>query len=197
MSLSVFSFFIFTPIPWATILCIILYRHNLSQIVHPFKDRCSKRDWKSVFDDLDIPHKATSSNGKIDGKGRASFSIDDLRTAIFERHSDIGFYASLVAIVTGISLLTSLIVVPVLIMGGPLFYSRFSLITSAGLQFVSAIPSIFAIQRCFGPFPSPPSKFHLKKRRLGSLLRYEEILNQQQMKPLSGTLERSEGLWRC
>lgn len=180
MSLS--TVFIYTPIPYAIILCIILYRHDLSQLVHPLKDRCSIRDWKSVFDDLEIAHKAFPSSSKTEGKnGPESFSIECLR---LERHPDIGFYVSVFAIVTIISLLSSLIAVPVFLTGGSssLPYSHFILIISAGLQFVAAIPSTFAMPRCFGPFPSPPGKFHLKKRRPGSLLRYEKTLNQKQVK---------------
>ena len=197
MSLSAIAFFIYTPIPYAAILCIILYRHDLSQLVHPLKDRCSIRDWKSVFDDLEIAHKASSSSSKTEGNGTVGFSIERLLLDILERHPDMGFYASMLAIVTCVSLLSSLLAVPVLIGGDSFTYSRFILIISAGLQFVSAIPSTFTMQRYFGPFPSPPGKFHLKKRRPGSLLRYEKTLNQQQVKCFPGTILRSERLWRC
>lgn len=158
MFLSTSWFFVYTPIPWATILCIIFYRRDLSQLVHPFKERCSIRDWKCVFQDLEIPVKLSSGIG------------------ISERYPNIGFYALVVAIVAGSSLLSSLIVVPLLMEGAPILNSRFDEIVSAGLQFVSAFPSIFAMQRYFGPFPSAPNKFYLKKRRAGSLLRYEKIL---------------------
>lgn len=163
----------YTPIPWATILCIILYRHDLSQLVRPFKDRGSIKDWKSVFQDLNIPLKVSSSSGKPGGKPRGFFSI---REDISKRYPNIRFYALVVANVTGSSLLSSLIVLPVLIEDAPLISSRLSVIVSGGLQFASAFPSIFAMQRYFGPFPSAPNKFHLKKRRQGSLLRYEETL---------------------
>ena len=195
MSLSAIAFFIYTPIPYATILCIIQYRHDMSQLIHPLKDRCSLRDWKSVFDDIEIDHKASSSSTKTEGI--VGFSIGRLRLDILERHPDIGFYASVLAIVTIVSLLSSLIAVPVLTGGDSLPYSRFILIISAGLQFLSAIPSTFAMQRYFGPFPSPPGKFHLKKRQPGSLLRYEKTLNQQQVKCFPGTILRSERFWRC
>jgi len=187
MSLSALAFFIYTPIPYAVILCIILYRHDLSQLVHPLKDRCSVRDWKSLFDDLEIARKTSSSSSKKEGNG--------IRLDFLERHPNIGFYLSVLAIVTSVSLLSSLVVVPVLLEGDSLPYSRFILIISAGLQFVSATPSTLAMLQYFGPFPSPPGKFHLKKRRPGSLLRYEETLNQQQVKCYPGTVLRSERLW--
>jgi hypothetical protein len=176
MSLSVSWFFIQTPIPWATILCIILYRHDLSQLVHPFKDRCSIRDWKSVFQDLDIPLEISSSSAKQSGIPRVVVLILHLQADISERYPNIGFYTLVLAIVAGSSLLSSLVVVHVLMEDASFLNSRFSEIISAGLQFVSAFPSIFAMQRYFGPLPSAPGKFHLKKRRPGSLLRYEETL---------------------
>src|SRR5487761_660445 len=176
MFLSTNWFFVHTPIPCVTILCIIVYRHDLSQLVHPFKERCSIRDWKCVFQDLDIPLKVSSSSRKPSGKPRVVVLIHRLGTEISGRYPCIGFYASVLAVVAGSSLLSSLIVVPVLIGDAFFLNSRFSEIISAGLQFVSAFPSIFAAQRYFGPLPSAPNKFHLKKRRPGSLLRYEETL---------------------
>ena len=176
MSLSALWFFIYTPIPWAAILCVILYRHDLSQLLHPFKDRSSIKDWKSVFCDLDIPLTVSSSSAKRSAKARVALLIHRLPADFSERYPNIRFYTLVLAMVITSSLLSSLIVVPVLIGGPSLLDSRFAAITSAGLQFVSAFPSIFAMQRHFGPFPSAPGKFHLKKRRLGSLLRYEETL---------------------
>jgi hypothetical protein len=194
MSFSFDSLFVYTPIPWVTILCIVLYRHDLSQLVHPFKDRCSIRDWKSVFDVLDISYKTSSTLGKTSGKGRAGFSIGRFQEGILEGHPETRIYASVIIAVTSFSLLSSLIFLPTLTGGEPLHYSRFSLLISTVLQFISALPSVFAMRLCFGPFPSPPSKFHLKKYRLGSLLRYEKTLNHQ-LTPPETTL-RSERLWR-
>ncbi len=120
-----------------------------------------------MFDDLEIAHKASSSSSKTEGNGTVGFSIERLLLDILEKHPDMGFYASALSIVTSVSLLSSLLAVPVLIGGDSFPYARFILIISVGLQFVSAIPSTFAMQRYFGPFPSPPGKFHLKKRRPG------------------------------
>ena len=175
MPLSSISLFISTPIPWATILCIVLYRHDLSQLVHPMKDRCSIRDWKSVLDDLDIPPKKSSMPPNRGEKAaRADFSIfERFRAGILEKHPDMGYYAMTLAIVSTVSLLSSFVIVPLLVGQSSILFSRFSLIFSAVFQFVSAIPSIFAMERCFGPFPSPSRKYHLQKRRQGSLVRYE------------------------
>jgi hypothetical protein len=176
MSISVFSFFVYTPIPWVTILCIILYRHDLLQLLHPFKERCSVRDWKSVLQNLEIPLKFSSSLGTPTEINGTVFLVRRLRATFSERYPNIVFYALVIVIVAGSSLLSSLIVSPLLFGGASFLNSRFSGLVSAGLQIVSAIPSIFAMQRYFGPLPSAPNKFHLRKRRLGSLVRYEQTL---------------------
>ena len=68
MSLSVLSFFVNTPIPWAAILCIMLYRYDLSQLRHPIKEKCSTSDWKSVFRDLGIVVKERANLSSSDRK---------------------------------------------------------------------------------------------------------------------------------
>lgn len=176
MSVSALSLFVYTPFPWVAVLCIILYRHDLSQLFHPFKDRCSVKDVKSVFQILQIPIKGSSTLGRVGERNRTVVCVKRLRTDILERFPNEGFYALVLATVACSSLLSTLIVVPALFGGASFFNSRFGGLVSAGFQIVSALPSIFAMQRHFGPFPSAPNKFHLRKRRLGSLVRYQETL---------------------
>jgi hypothetical protein len=168
MSLSVLSFFVNTPIPWAAILCIMLYRYDLSQLRHPSKERCSTSDWQSVFRDLGIvvtvPGNANDSYGIV-------APIHRLSEEVTERYPNTGFYCLTITVVACSSLIASLafdVIFPDL---------RFVLLMLVGLQFLSALPAIPALQRYFGPFPSPPFKYHLKRRRSGSLLRYEEVLS--------------------
>jgi hypothetical protein len=170
-------FFTFTPIPWAAILCLVLYRYDLSRLFHPLKDRSSTKDWRRVLDDLGIARDGSLTYGKTDRKRRSYFSIQRFWSGIIERNPDVGFYLSVLVIVTSISLFSSLIIRPVLMGMDPLLYSRFGFMISTGFQFVSALPSVFLMQRFLGPFPSPPFRFHLKKNRLGSLLIYEADLN--------------------
>lgn len=154
MSLSALWLFVYTPIPWGAVLCIILYRHDLSQLAHPFKDRSSVKDWKSVLQDLGI-----------------NFTAD-----ISDRYPNARFYILIIALVAGSSLLSSAMILRILAGYASLLNPRFTMMVSAGLQLVSTLPSVFAMQRYFGSFPAAPNKFHLKKRRLGSLLRYKETL---------------------
>ena len=169
MSLSASWVFLYTPIPWATILLVFLYRHDLSQLFHPIKDRSSVKDWKSMLQYLDIDLE-TSSLGKPRGKPGRVF-LHKLRARISERYPNTRFYILVLAIVASSSLLSSLI-------GAALFLNlRFAVLAQVGLQFVSSSPSIFAMKSYFGPFPSGPHKYYLKRKRLGSLLRYGETLD--------------------
>jgi hypothetical protein len=182
MSLSMISFlFISTPFPWAVILCLILYRHDLSQLAHPLKERCSMRDWRSVLVDLDISWKSLGKGGT----GCPS-KIERLQAAILEEHPDIRYYTTTTVIVSFASLVSSFILVPFVIGANPVLLTRFGLIISASLQLASAVPSVFAMELYFGPFPSPPNKYHLRKRRLGSLVRYDRTLNQNHLKHFQG-----------
>lgn len=174
MPLSALWLFVYTPIPWGAVLCIILYRHDLSQLAHPFKDRSSVKDWKSVLQDLGINFKPSSSSGKR--TGRVVVLIHRLRADISDRYPNARFYILIIALVAGSSLLSSAMILRILAGYASLLNPRFTMMVSAGLQLVSALPSVFAMQRYFGSFPAAPNKFHLKKRRLGSLLRYKETL---------------------
>jgi hypothetical protein len=189
MSLSMISFFfISTPFPWAVILSLILYRHDLSQLVHPLKDRSSMRDWRSVLHDLDISDKTSSQSSDNRGKWRSSSSkIECLQADILEEHRDIRYYTTTIIIVSFASLVSSFVLVPFLIEASSFLLTRFDLIISASLQLASAVPSVFAMELYFGPFPSPPNKYHLRKRRLGSLVRYDRTLNQNHLKHFQGT----------
>ena len=159
--------FIHTPLPWSIVLCLVLYRHNLSQLLHPVKERCSIEDWKRVFQYLEIPF-GEPSYLENEGKVRA------VSNNISERYPNIKFYASVFVIIALASTISS----AVILTGSLSFLNpRLSLLLSSGLQFVSAIPSAFAMQRYFGLFPSPPYKFHLKKNRMGSLIKYADPPN--------------------
>ena len=172
MSLSVLLFFVNTPIPWAAILCTMLYRYDLSQLRHPIKEKCSTSDWKSVFRDLGIVVKERANLSSSDRKtGRITSLIHRFSEEVTERYPNTGFYCLTITVVACSSLIASLafdVIFP---------DSRFVLLMLVGLQFLSALPAIPALQRYFGPFPSPPFKYHLKRRRSGSLLRYEDVLS--------------------
>lgn len=171
MSVSIFSFFAYTPIPWAAILCIILYRHDLSQLRHPVKERCSMSDWKSVFKELGIVVKQPANAEDSDRKRGGIMSlIHRLSEDVGEKYPNAKFYCFITAIVACSSLIASLTL-------GVFLDSRFSTLILMGAQFCCALPLILAMQRYFGSFPSAPYKYHLKRDRSGSLLRYEEVLS--------------------
>jgi hypothetical protein len=170
---ALFSLFVYTPFPWIATLCIFLYRHDLSRLFHPFKDRCSIRDFKFVFQNLEIPFKESSSLVRVGGKSRAAVWVMHIRANISERFPSAELYALVLIVVAGSSLLSNLIIAPMLFGGESSFLNpKFDGLVSAGFQIVSALPTSFAMQRYFGPFPSAPNKYHLRKRRLGSLVRY-------------------------
>lgn len=169
MSLSAALLFVYTPIPWTVILCIILYRHDLAQLKHPVKERNSTREWKLVFLDLGIPSRQTT-NVSIKGKSGMMHLIHCASEYIADRYPNTTFYGLVITIITCSSMISSLLLAPSFI------DSRVGLLMLIGLQFLSAIPLIPGLQRYFGPFPSPPFRYHLKRRRGGSLLRYDDVL---------------------
>jgi hypothetical protein len=173
MSVSFLSFFVNTPIPWAAILCIILYRHDLSQIMHPVKERNSMRDWILVFRDLGITAKQSSTNDDHSGRkrGRIVSLIRRFSEDVTERYPNTRFYCFIIAIVVCSSLIASLV------FGWVFLDSRFGALILAVAQFSCALPLVFAMQRYFGSSPSAPFKYHLKSRRTGSLLRYGDVLS--------------------
>jgi hypothetical protein len=172
------SFFFYTPIPWAAILCIILYRHDLSQLMHPVKERNSLRDWKSVFQDLGIAVKQSPAsdvneyNRKKKGGGTIMSLIRRTSEEITERYPNARLYSLITAVVAFSSLTSSLVF-------GETFLAdlRFGAVILVAFQFCCALPLIAAMQRYFGPFPSAPHKYFMKQKRVGSLLRYDEVLS--------------------
>jgi len=181
MSLFLISlFFILAPFPWATILCIILYRYDLSRLFHPSKNGCSKRDWRSVLEDLHFSHKRSAILAEASGKRSMSFtSIGECLTEFLEGHEDLPCYITALGIASGASLLSSLVLGPCLAAASPRLVSHLGVVFSAAFQVLAAVPTVFAMERFFGPFPSPPNRYHLQKHRLGSLLRYERTLDQR------------------
>lgn len=169
MPLSLSFLFTHTPLPWAAILCLLLYRHNLSLLLHPSRERSSIRDWKQVFQYLEIPFEDSSASEESQ---RSKVLI--ILKSIHERYPNIKFYTFGLSSIAIFSIISSSAVI---LTGGPSFInSHYTFLVAAGLQFLSALPSIFLMQRRFGTFPSPPYRFHLKKSRAGSLLKYEDIL---------------------
>lgn len=169
MPLSPAWIIVYTPIPWTVILCIILYRHDLSQLKHPVKERNSTMVWESVFLDLGIP-LGQPVKGDVKEKAGIGHLLHYFSEYIADRYPNAAFYGLITTIIFCSSIISSFLL-------GPSFLdSRFGLLMLVGLQFLSALPAILALQRYFGPFPSPPFRYHLKRRRVGSLLRYEDAL---------------------
>ena len=46
--------FLYTPIPYFVMFVLLLYRHDLSRLRHPFKDDGSRRAWWVVLNHLDL-----------------------------------------------------------------------------------------------------------------------------------------------
>ena len=169
MSFSILWLFVHTPVPYIPILCLVFYRHDLSQLAHPFKDQCSLRDWKFTFQDLgmSLRESPTAINSSKEAKRLSSIRV--FLSEASEKYPNARFYLAVAAIIACSSVLSSVVL-------GVFFDSRFSQLFSSVLQLCSSLPSIPAMQRCFGSFPSPHCKYHLKSRRTGSLLRYQELL---------------------
>ena len=168
MPFSPLFIFTFTPLPWALILCLVLYRHNLSQLFHPVREMRSIRDWKQMFRYLEISIDGSSNSREFERSNIPSIWKD-----LSERYPNTKFYISVIASIAILSSASSAV-----ILTGSLSFidPRLTFLLAAGLQSASSLPSIFLMQRHFGSFPSPPFRFHLKKSRSGSLLKYESIL---------------------
>ena len=152
------------------ILCLVLYRHNLSQLIHPVKERCSIKDWKDVFAYLEISIDQPNSTKKYN-RSKVRTILDD----ISEGYPSIKFYTFAIALTSILSIISSEFALRVSLS----FNSHFTYLLFPLVQLVSSVPSIFAMQRFFGSFPTPPYKFHLKKNRTGSLLKYTPDLNRK------------------
>ena len=166
--------FLLTPIPWGIILFVLLYRHDLSRLLHPLNDRCSLKDWEVVLSYLEIQRESERTDARQE-RSRTT-SSKETRYNIWERYPNVRFYAFVLAVVTMQSLLSSLVAIPVLFGGASFLDSRFGAPVSMLFQLIAAVPSVFAMERYFGFFASAPHKFHLRRRRMGSLLRYSETL---------------------
>lgn len=55
------EFFLYLPVPYWAGFTLVLYRHDLSRLFHPFRDDGSSRNWWSVLNHLGLldPEKAT------------------------------------------------------------------------------------------------------------------------------------------
>jgi hypothetical protein len=51
------AIFLYTPLPYVGIFILVLYRHDLSRLFHPFKDDGRLRSWWSVLNYLDLLDK--------------------------------------------------------------------------------------------------------------------------------------------
>jgi hypothetical protein len=161
----------YTPLPWIFVLCLILYRHGPSQLFHPLKDGCSVVMWKRVLLELGIPFNAENSIKSKKTIPKFLARLCQLFSHASERYPNARFHLFVLTVVLGCSLLSSFVIEPLFSMGDS-HSSRVFFLVPFGLQIFSALPSILSIRRHFGPFPTGPYKMHLRKRRLGSLMRY-------------------------
>jgi hypothetical protein len=164
-------FFTYTPIPWTIILLIFLYKNDLSQLLHPVKEKDSIHDWRSALRKLGLYFQADRKLGN--SKPRPAPSSRFI-VHIRERYPNTMFYSLMGIVVTSSSLLSSLLLAPMLVKISPGF--RFEELLLVFLQLFSALPCVLVVRRFFGPFPGAPFKFHLKKLRRGSLLKYVSSL---------------------
>jgi hypothetical protein len=60
--------FLYLPISYWAVFLLLLYRHDLSRLSHPFRDNGSTRNWWSVANHLGLldPEKATRKPGRRD-----------------------------------------------------------------------------------------------------------------------------------
>jgi hypothetical protein len=60
--------FLYTPFPYWGVFVLVLYRHDLSRLFHPFRDDGSPINWWSVLNHLDLldPEKATRKPARRD-----------------------------------------------------------------------------------------------------------------------------------
>src|SRR5437899_6003134 len=46
--------FLYTPIPYLVVMYFVAYRHDLTRLVKPFRDRTGSREWWSVCEHLGL-----------------------------------------------------------------------------------------------------------------------------------------------
>lgn len=122
-----------------------------------------------MFQYLAIPLDEPSNSPKEDKRSK----IYAISKEISERYPNIKSYTLVFAVISIASIFSSAFT---MIGIHSIINSRLALLLSAGLQFVSALPSIYTMQLYLGSIPSPPYRFHLKKNRVGSLLGYLDSL---------------------
>jgi len=62
------AIFLYLPLPYWGVFLLLLYRHDISRLSHPFRDDGGMRNWWSVSNHLGLldPEKATRKPGRRD-----------------------------------------------------------------------------------------------------------------------------------
>lgn len=166
-----FWLFLYTPIPWVVIVMIVLYRHDLLQLAHPFKDSWSINDWRSTLEDLHILIKSSQNSSGPAERSKIGALLQGVGREISEKFPNARFYILIAGFSAGASVVSSSIFVPLFEAQSGL-KPTYVMFVLALLQLLSAFPLILAVRRYSGAFPSRPFKYHLDQTRTGSLVRY-------------------------
>ena len=134
--------FLYLPLPYWAVFVVLLYRHDLSRLFHPFRDGGSKRSWWMVLNRLGLLDKERAAHG---GPGRKGEVLP---------------YFVLLAVAAAVSLSWVLKVFP------PFYYYRVI------VQGVSAVALTAATVRYLGQPPRRPYVDVLRYPRLGSRVRH-------------------------
>jgi hypothetical protein len=152
-----------TPLVQALFVYIVLYRYDLSRVLHPMYERRGDREWRRVLTGLGLIIQADEKQEKRKEKER--------EVAVPVRAVSLG------AVVLISTILIDAVITPVLSASLPVF-SRIpilSVVTQALLQFIPAFIALIGMARFWlGPIPVPPYKYALPGKRLGSLVRHLE-----------------------
>ena len=155
-----------TPLVQTLFVYIVLYRYDLSRVLHPMYERRGDREWRRVLTGLGLIIQADAKQEKKRKKERREVVV-----AVPVRAVSLG------AVVLISTILIDAVVTPVLSASLPVF-SRIpilSVVTQALLQFIPAFIALIGMARFWlGPIPVPPYKYALPTKRLGSLVRHLE-----------------------
>lgn len=156
----------YTPLSWWLIFYFLAYRHELSRLVHPVRERRGLRDWVAVLARLKL----------MDAAALAPAQRLKMELGLKAERRRAGRTKALYLLSFLVLWLSAVLVSKLAIMPQPLAEAALP----ALLQLAPAVPLIVATYRRCGAFPFHPIRYHLPSGRKGSLLKYLGRLGREQ-----------------
>ncbi|MDG7022973.1 MAG: hypothetical protein JRN45_00470 [Nitrososphaerota archaeon] len=153
----------YTPLIWWLVVYFFLFRHELSRLLHPIRERRGLKDWVAVLSDLRLIDSASPA---LQEEGKEKWWRKSRTTHLL--------LSSLVLWLSAV-LVSNFVDISQTLPGGFPYGLLKALLPSLflfALQALPAIPLIILTYRYCGPRPVKKEEMQLSKNRKGSLIRY-------------------------